>query len=282
MYHHKISDCAIPAGGYSMSTKRSATSVGSIIKLKYTHLFKELSLPQLCDHLYERNMIDKALKEKIENATTCVDSNKLYIDYLISNGTISTLKRFAQLLVDTSEELCNEVHREIGRALLDQISTADPSTTSSIQSTLSEQSHLKDVSQSPDTGKTFVTNQTCYCTSNDSRPYCVHGLVVGDVLNERTRSFLCSIPFHDYFHSKCDVRRISTSLLQNGVIGPKDLCKMAPSSPQSAANTELFILLVNEPSISKLKALSESLTIDEEHAPHRELAKRIEKFLRSI
>ena len=143
-----------------MSTKSSAASVESIIKPKYTHLLKELSLTQLCDHLYERNMIDKTLKEKIENATTCEDSNRLYIDHLIANSTISILKQFSQLLVDTSEKLCNEVHREVGRALLDQIGTADSSTTSSIQSTLSEQSHLKDVSQSPDTGKTFVIYQT--------------------------------------------------------------------------------------------------------------------------
>ena len=144
-----------------MSTKTSAASVESIIKPMYTHLLKELSLPHLCDHLYERNMIDKTLKEKIENATTCEDSNRLYIDHLIANSTISTLKQFAQLLVDTSEKLCNKVHKKVGRALLDQIGTADSSTTSSIQSTLSEQSHLEDVSQSPDTGKTFITNQAC-------------------------------------------------------------------------------------------------------------------------
>ena len=82
---------AIPAGDYStMSTKRSVASVESIIKPN-AHLLKELSLPQLCDHLYERNMIDKTLKEKIENATACEDSNRLYLDHLIANSNLKAV-----------------------------------------------------------------------------------------------------------------------------------------------------------------------------------------------
>ena len=142
------------------ASKGNAASVESIIKSMYTDLLDKLNLPQLCDHLFEKNMITDDLKERIEKAT-CRDANKLYVNHLKANRTISTLKQFAQLLVDTSEKLCNEVHKEVGRALLDRISTAASSTTSSTQSTLSEQSVLKDVSQSPDMGKTFVTNQTC-------------------------------------------------------------------------------------------------------------------------
>ena len=138
------------------ASKGNAASVESIIKSIYTYLLDKLNLPQLCDHLYEKNMITDDIKEKIKKATRR-DANELYLDHLKDNGTISTLKRFSQLLVDTSGKLCNEVHREISRALLNQIGTAD---SSSIQSTLSEQSHLKDISQSPVTGKTFVSNQT--------------------------------------------------------------------------------------------------------------------------
>ena len=90
------------------TSKGNAASVESIIKSMYTDLLDKLNLPQLCDHLYEKNMITDDIKERIEKAT-CRDANKLYVDHLKANHTISTLKQFSQLLVDTSLQSLSEV-----------------------------------------------------------------------------------------------------------------------------------------------------------------------------
>ena len=60
------------------------------------------------------------MKEKIEKSTR-QDANKLFIDHMISNCTISTVEHFAQLLIDTSDKLANEVHKGIGEELIGAI-----------------------------------------------------------------------------------------------------------------------------------------------------------------
>ena len=104
-------------GGYD----RIVTEVESIIRKHRAKLLEQLNVKQLVDYLYEKKMVNGPLMEKIEKADVRRESNTVYIDHLRSSGTVSTLQRFAQLLVDTSEILCNEVHREWGTILLKEI-----------------------------------------------------------------------------------------------------------------------------------------------------------------
>ena len=104
-------------GGYD----RIVTEVESIIRKHYTSLLKKLNVQQLVDYLYERKMVSGSLMEKIENADSRREANKVYIDHLVSNGTLSTIQRFAQLLVDTSDILSIDVHKEWGTTLLKEI-----------------------------------------------------------------------------------------------------------------------------------------------------------------
>ena len=107
-------------GGYNRNVKE----VEIIIKIHYTRLLEQLNVTSLVDYLYEKGMVSRKLKEKIEIRTKSdgrEEGNKLYIDHLVSNGTLSTLEKFAQLLVDTSDKLCNEVHREWGTTLLKEV-----------------------------------------------------------------------------------------------------------------------------------------------------------------
>ena len=95
-----------------------------IIRSNYTSLSEGLSVPDLVDHLFEKEMVSGELKEKIEKrykSDSRREANKLYIDHLLSKGTLPTLKKFAQLLVDTSDKLCNEVHKELGTTLLKEV-----------------------------------------------------------------------------------------------------------------------------------------------------------------
>ena len=107
-------------GGYNRNVKE----VEIIIKIHYTRLLEQLNVTNLVDYLYEKGFVSGQLKEKIEIRTKSDgrrEGNKLYIDHLVSNGTLSTLEKFAQLLIDTSDKLCNEVHREWGTTLLKEV-----------------------------------------------------------------------------------------------------------------------------------------------------------------
>ena len=107
-------------GGYNRNVKE----VEIIIKRHYTRLLEQLNVTSLVDYLYEKGIVSGQLKEKIEIRTKSDgrrEGNKLYIDHLVSNGTLSALEKFAQLLIDTSDKLCNEVHREWGTTLLKEV-----------------------------------------------------------------------------------------------------------------------------------------------------------------
>ena len=104
-------------GGYN----RIFTEVENIIQKHYTSLLDKLNVKKLVDYLYEEKMVSGPLMEKIEKADSRREANKVYIDHLSSSGTVSTLQKFAQLLIDTSDKLCNEVHREWGTTLLKEV-----------------------------------------------------------------------------------------------------------------------------------------------------------------
>ena len=91
------------------------------------HFLVSLLLSRCANHCYSAiptfNFIFECFyltKEKIEKST-CREANKLFIDHMIANCTISTVGHFAQLLIDTSDKLANEVHKGIGEELVGAI-----------------------------------------------------------------------------------------------------------------------------------------------------------------
>ena len=55
---------------------------------------------------------------------------------------------------------------------------------------------------------------------------------------------------------------------------------MAPHKELKEANSSLYIALVSDPRVAKLKLVSKALKDDVTHEGHQTLAKRIDKFLR--
>ena len=79
----------------------------------------------------------------------------------------------------------------------------------------------------------------------------------------------------DHFSASCDVCRIAHYMREIKVLERGDLQKMAPDVDLTSTNTNLYILLNNDPSLAKLKALSKALREDHTHGCHEELANRI-------
>ena len=86
----------------------------------------------------------------------------------------------------------------------------------------------------------------------------------------------------DHFSASCDVRRIAHYMREIKVLERGDLQKMAPDVDLTSANTNLYILLDNDPSLAKLTALSDALREDHTHGCHEELADRIDQFTATI
>ena len=107
-----------PSLPFNLIAKRATTE--SILRPNYTRLGADLDIKGVCDYLYQDQLIEVNIKEKIEKSTR-QEANKLFIDHMIANCTISTVEHFAQLLIDTSDKLANEVHKGIGEELVGAI-----------------------------------------------------------------------------------------------------------------------------------------------------------------
>ena len=99
-------------------------------------------------------------------------------------------------------------------------------------------------------------------------------------MQERVESFIFSPSFHDFLHDHCDVRKIATKLHALDAISRDELDKMAHPKGLKEANSSLYVALISDPSISKLKLVSEALKFDTSHEGHQTLAKRIDDFVK--
>ena len=106
--------------------------------------------------------------------------------------------------------------------------------------------------------------------------------VNGSDSQERIKTFISSPAFHDCLHDSCDIRRIATKLHSTDAISRDELDKMAPHKGLKEANSSLYIALVSDPRVAKLKLVSKALKDDVTHEGHQTLAKRIDKFLRGM
>ena len=104
--------------------------------------------------------------------------------------------------------------------------------------------------------------------------------VFNTIMQERVESFLSTSSFHDFLHDHCDVRNIATKLHTLDAIGRDELDKMAHPKGLKEANSSLYVALISDPSIAKLKLVSEALKFDTSHEGHQTLAKRIDDFVK--
>ena len=76
-----------------------------------------------------------------------------------------------------------------------------------------------------------------------------------------------------------DVREVAADLVAGRVIDSNKLESIGPNVDQQKANTNLFEVLLNDPSERKLRVLSCSLKRNRTHDNNQELSRRIDQFL---
>ena len=92
----------------------SPTSVEEIVREFFIDMKKELNIKRIADVLYARGLIDCYLMERIpfdREASQDVDANGIFLNHLIRNGTLETLRRFCEVLEETSKSHLLPHHR---------------------------------------------------------------------------------------------------------------------------------------------------------------------------
>ena len=112
-----VQHSATPINCPKMASKPVATdpptiTVEEIIREFYIEMKKELNLKVIADVLYARGLIDHGLKQTIDREVmTQAAANGLFLDHLIGNGTLDTLRMFCEVL-KTAESHLLPHHRD--------------------------------------------------------------------------------------------------------------------------------------------------------------------------
>ena len=94
-----------------VTTDPPTISVEDIVREFYIEMKRELNLKGVADVLYARRLIDLRLKETIDRKEMTQDANELFLDHLIRNGTLETLRRFCEVLEETANSHLLPHHR---------------------------------------------------------------------------------------------------------------------------------------------------------------------------
>ena len=78
-------------------------SVEEVMREFFIDMKKELNIKRIADVLYAKGLIDFDLKKNIDREASQVDANELLLEHLIRNGTLETLRRFCEVLEETSQ-----------------------------------------------------------------------------------------------------------------------------------------------------------------------------------
>ena len=99
------------------STPPSTTStpLQDAIQSVYTVLVNQLCTKDIREDLFAKGIIDMPLKQTIQNKNNSKEANEVLVDHLYTSGTVESVKRFIQVLRDTSSSY--EVHEEIAQTL---------------------------------------------------------------------------------------------------------------------------------------------------------------------
>ena len=86
-------------------------SVEEIVREFYIEMRNEMNLKVIADVLYARGLIDHGLKETIDRKEVKQVANEQFLDHLIRNGTLETLRRFCEVLEETANSQSLPHHR---------------------------------------------------------------------------------------------------------------------------------------------------------------------------
>ena len=81
----------------------------------WVYLLKNLTVDKICDHLYQgvdgKSLVTEEVYDKIENAKSKKEANKIFLKHLLNAGTKENLKLFCTVLQQTSNHY--QIHEEI-------------------------------------------------------------------------------------------------------------------------------------------------------------------------
>ena len=99
----------------ALSHSTISTPLRDAIQSDYTILVNQLCAKDIREDLFAKEIIDMPLKQTIQNKSNSKEANEALVDHLYNSGTVGLVKRFIQVLRDTSSSY--EVHEEIARIL---------------------------------------------------------------------------------------------------------------------------------------------------------------------
>ena len=99
----------------ALSRSTTSTPLQDAIQSVYTILVNQLCAKDIKEDLFAKEIIDMPLKQTIQNKSNSKEANVSLVDHLYTSGTVGLVKRFIQVLRDTSSSY--EVHEEIAKTL---------------------------------------------------------------------------------------------------------------------------------------------------------------------
>ena len=117
LFHSSGQESPLPIFPTSRSTtlRHKSTPLQDAIQSVYTILVNQLCVKDIRENLFAKEIIDMPLNQTIQNKSNSKDANEALVDHLYTNGTVGSVKRFIQVLRDTS--LMYAVHKEIAETL---------------------------------------------------------------------------------------------------------------------------------------------------------------------
>ena len=93
----------------------SRSPLRDAIQPVYAILVNQLCTKDIREDLFAKGIINMPLKVTIQNKSNSKEANEALVDHLYTSGTVGSVKRFIQVLRDTSSSY--KVHEEIARML---------------------------------------------------------------------------------------------------------------------------------------------------------------------
>ena len=95
----------------AQSPRISPTPLQDAIQSIYTKLANHLCTKDIREELFENKIITMPLKQTIQSKDNSKEANESVIDHLYNSGTVELVKRFIQVLRDTSSSYA--IHEEV-------------------------------------------------------------------------------------------------------------------------------------------------------------------------
>ena len=99
----------------AQSLCNTSTPLHDAIRSVYNKLLSHLCTKHIREELYARGIIEMPLKQTIQSKDNDKEANEALVDHLITSGTIKLVKKFIQILRDTSSSY--KIHEEIAQSL---------------------------------------------------------------------------------------------------------------------------------------------------------------------